>query len=196
MNSEEMGMDHVKVGVPGLLYLPDYITAEEEISLLAAIDCQPWLTDLKRRVQQYGYRYDYKKRAVDREMYLGLLPGWIMPLAERIHADGLIAEIPDQAIINEYAPGQGIASHVDCIPCFGDTILSLSLGTPCVMIFTEIRTERDVPILLASRSLVVMRGASRSLWKHGIMPRKMDVFRGKPFERGRRVSVTFRKVIV
>lgn len=182
--------------IPGLIYVPDYLNSDDETRLLWYIDQQSWLTDLKRRVQHYGYRYDYKTRKVHEDFYLGPLPEWLAPLAKGLHNDGYIAEVPDQAIINEYEAGQGIARHVDCIPCFTDTIISISLGSPCVMAYTEIATRREIPILLTPGSLVVMRGESRYEWMHGIPARKSDVLNGQVIKRGRRVSVTFRKVIL
>ena len=38
--------------IPGLEYLPDFISAAEERALIEAIDRQPWINDLKRRVQR------------------------------------------------------------------------------------------------------------------------------------------------
>lgn len=180
--------------VPGLRLIPTYLAASERDELLAIIDAQPWLGDLKRRVQHYGFRYDYKHRRVDPSMYLGPLPDWAQALAERMHRDRLIGETPDQLIVNEYLAGQGISPHVDCIPCFGDTILSLSLGSPCVMIFTSLATRVQAPILLEPGSLVVMQGESRTGWKHGIPARKSDTLDGRTLQRSRRVSLTFRKV--
>jgi alkylated DNA repair dioxygenase AlkB len=182
--------------IPGLTYVRDYLTPSEQAACLIAIDQQPWLTDLKRRVQHYGYRYDYKSRSVDTSMYLGALPSWIMSLAERLHTDGFIGVVPDQVIINEYHPGQGIADHVDCLPCFGDTILSISLGSACVMNFTSIRTKQVIPILLEPGSLVVMQAESRTFWKHGISARKTDEYGGWTIVRRRRISMTLREVIV
>jgi alkylated DNA repair dioxygenase AlkB len=182
--------------IPGLQYIPNYLTADEQDNLMTLINQQTWLTDLKRRVQHYGYRYDYKTRKVHENFYLGPLPEWLNPLAERLYADGHIADVPDQAIINEYEPGQGIARHVDCIPCFGDTIISLSLGSACMMVYTEIATRREVPILLMPGSLVVMEGESRYEWMHAIPSRKSDVLNGQVIKRGRRISVTFRKVLL
>ncbi|WP_231289239.1 hypothetical protein [Rickettsia bellii] len=43
-------------------------------------------------------------------------------LCDSLHKQNIFHEIPDQVIINEYMPGQGIAPHTDCIPCFSDTI--------------------------------------------------------------------------
>lgn len=189
-------MPSVLAEIPGLTYRPDYLNPDEQARLLAHIDQQTWLTDLKRRVQHYGYRYDYKTRKVDEDFYLGLLPEWLNPLAKRLHSEGYIADVPDQAIINEYETGQGIARHVDCIPCFTDTIISISLGSACVMVYTEIATQREIPILLTPGTLIVMQGESRYEWMHGIPARKSDVLNGEVIKRGRRVSVTFRKIIL
>ncbi len=181
--------------VPGLRYIPNYLSTHEQEDLMEIIDQQPWLADLKRRVQQYGYRYDYKGRRVDPDLYLGPLPEWLLPLAARVHRDELIETLPDQVIINEYLPGQGIAAHIDCRTCFGESILSLSLGSPCVMAFTRPQDRREVPLLLAPGSLLAMHGESRREWKHGIRARKVDHFDGHDFPRGRRLSLTFRDVV-
>src|SRR5690606_8268221 len=114
---------------------PNYISAQSETNLIEIIDQQIWLSPFQRRVQHYGYIYDYKKRTVTEDMYLGFLPTWLQNFAEKLHEDTFIDAIPDQVIINEYFAGQGIAPHVDCEPCFGDTILSLSLGSACIMDF-------------------------------------------------------------
>lgn len=182
--------------IPGLSYIPGYITSAEENHLLTAIDQQIWMTDLKRRVQHYGYRYDYKRRSVDADLYLGALPAWLHGWAQRLQQDGHFAHALDQVIINEYLPGQGIADHVDCVPCFGDTILSLSLGSPCVMMFTRVEDGLQVPLLIEARSLLVMRGEARYEWKHGIPSRKTDAYNGQVYLRARRVSMTFRGVIL
>jgi hypothetical protein len=48
--------------IPGLTYIPDFIAREEENALIASIDDQPWLTDLKRRVQHSGQKIRHGKR--------------------------------------------------------------------------------------------------------------------------------------
>jgi alkylated DNA repair dioxygenase AlkB len=181
--------------VPGLHYLPDYLSGEEQERLLAVIDQHPWLADLKRRVQHYGYRYDYKRRTVDRSMFLGPLPQWAVTLAGRFMDEGWTPGLPDQLFVNEYLPGRGIASHIDCVPCFGDPVLAISLGSPCVMLFGHPHTGVQVPVLIEPGSLYVMQGEARYQWKHGIMARKSDGYSGRRFQRGRRISLTFRTVI-
>jgi alkylated DNA repair dioxygenase AlkB len=183
-------------GIGGLAYVAGFLTPGEQTGILQEIDARPWMTELKRRVQHYGYRYDYRARSVDRSMRLGDLPSWALVVVERLQARGLIARPPDQLIVNEYEAGQGISNHVDCVPCFDGNVASISLGSPCVMNFTHLATRRVVLVLLESGSLVVMTGESRYDWMHGIVARKSDTFAGVTFARGRRVSLTFRKVLL
>lgn len=180
--------------IPGLRYLQNVITPEQQERLIAIIDQQSWLTSLRRRVQHYGYRYDYKSRSVDASQFLGPLPEWSLPFLKQLQADRIIEHTLDQLIINEYEPGQGISPHIDCRPCFGEVILSLTLGSTCVMEFT--RAEEKVALLLEPRSLVIMQGEARHMWKHGIPARKTDQYEGKAWERGRRLSLTFRNVVL
>ena len=187
--------DDEKLSIPDLHYCCNYIDEAEQQKLLGLIDQQPWLTDLKRRVQHYGYKYDYKARMVTPELYLGPLPDWLMSLAQRLHREGLFSTTPDQAIINEYLPGQGISAHVDCVPCFGSEIVSLSLGSACVMEFTHPHHNSQTKVLEPC-SLFVLTGAARYEWQHCIPARKSDVISNIKINRTRRVSITFRKVIL
>lgn len=180
----------------GLELYFDFITTNEEQQLINFIDNEPWLNDLSRRVQHYGYKYDYRARKIDNSFYLGELPEWLKVLAQRIYDKKIIDFIPDQAIINEYEQGQGIASHIDCEPCFGDTIISLSLGSTCIMNFEkEPNSKNKVEIFVEPKTLLVMKKESRYDWYHGISARKSDKFNGEIIKRGRRISITFRKVI-
>ncbi len=182
--------------IPGLRYLAEYVDEAREQDLIATIDRQPWLGELRRRVQHYGYKYDYKGRKVTREMYLGPLPDWLQPLCEELKRGGLMPRVADQVIVNEYAAGQGIAPHVDCVPCFADTIASLTLGSSCVLEFTKVKTREKVPVFLQRRSLVVLSGEARYEWRHAIPPRKSDPHEGHMVPRGRRLSLTFRNVLL
>ncbi len=174
--------------IPGLTYIPDFVTQDEEIALITEIDMQPWLTDLKRRVQHYGYKYDYKARAVTNNAYLGPLPDWIKPIVQKLPF------MPDQAIVNEYHPGQGISAHVDCVPCFDDMIASLSLGAGAIMQFAK--GDKKQEFYLKPRSLILLSGEARYKWTHAIPARKSDVINGLKMERDRRISLTFRTIII
>lgn len=180
--------------IVGLTYVSDYLNLTQHSWLLQKIDKETWLTDLKRRTQHYGYKYDYTKRKIDPSMKVGPLPDWAEILGKKLVTDGYFNSIPDQLIVNEYIPGQGIANHIDCVPCFGDTIVSISLNSPCVMELTNKKSGTIVPLLLEPRSLLCLEKDARYLWTHGIPARTTDEFDGRIINRSRRVSLTFRKV--
>lgn len=182
--------------IPGLQYVPNYVDSRFQARLLTRIDESPWLDDLKRRVQHYGYRYDYKSRRIDRSQYLGALPVWCEHYAQEFFAAGYYADgPPDQVIVNEYEPGQGIAPHIDCTPCFDDTVISISLGSACIMNLSRADdpTQTFDQVLMPG-SAIVLQGEARFQWRHGIRPVKSDIIKGRRVARERRVSLTFRKV--
>jgi alkylated DNA repair dioxygenase AlkB len=181
--------------VPGLVIAEMFVSPDEERTLLAAIDADPWMADLSRRVQHHGWRYDYKARTVSRDMRIGPLPDWAAGLARRIRDLGLFDQEPDQVIVNEYQPGQGIASHIDCEPCFGPIVATLSLGDTWVMDFEAVGGN-VLSLPLPRCSLAVLAGPARCDWRHGIAKRKSDPSVNGRRPRRRRVSVTFRTVIV
>ena len=181
-------------GIDGLLYIPQYISQVHHDMLIKTIDEQPWRGELARRTQHYGYVYDYRARSVDASMRLGQLPPWLSRIVQHLHDDGLVSQMPDQAIINEYMPGQGIADHIDSAPSFSEVVTSLSLGSVVVMEMKK--NDQIVSILLEPRSLFVMRGAARYEWTHGIPKRKQDRSDGQTLARERRLSITFRRVII
>lgn len=181
---------------PDARYISDYLGFIESTTILDHIDQAEWKTDLKRRVQHYGYRYDYRARRASRDDYLGSLPIWLQAISEKLSEDAHFSDVPEQVIINEYEPGQGIAPHIDCEPCFGDTVASISLGSACEMQFVHKRNGEKKSILLESNSLLMLSGEARYDWTHGIAARKSDIVHGKRLPRSRRLSLTFRKMIL
>ena len=192
-----MSIVETSSGIPsinGLSYFPEFVSRRTAFGLMEAIDSNTWSDELKRRVQHYGFRYDYKARIVSRDSYLGPLPNWIDSFIEENLPRSILPERPDQVIVNEYIPGQGISAHIDCIPCFGGTIASLSLASSAYMEFFGSSGERE-SLYLKPRSLLVLQGDARSRWRHAIPARKSDLVDGMRIPRTRRVSMTFRKVL-
>ncbi|MFF4951090.1 alpha-ketoglutarate-dependent dioxygenase AlkB [Streptomyces chattanoogensis] len=188
----------VPVPVPGLRYVADWLTREACGALLARIDAGAWSTELKRRVQHYGRRYDYGRRSVaaDARAAAPPVPPWLRDLAARLADEEVMDRQADQVIVNEYRPGQGISAHVDCVPCFGPVVAAVSLGSRCVMDFSDPGTGAKVAVPLAPGSLCVMTGPARFTWRHAIAARKSDPGpAGGRVPRDRRVSVTFRTLI-
>lgn len=180
---------------PGIVYFDGFLSPEEEIAVADKLDAGVWSTELKRRVQHFGYRYDYKARAVTADAYIGPLPPWLGVFAERLVTTGYCRDLSDQVIANEYLPAQGISAHVDCVPCFDNGIVSLSLLSACEMVFRELRGPAICGVLLQPRSGILLRDAGRYGWTHEIPARKSDIVNGVRTARSRRISLTFRKVI-
>ena len=176
--------------IPGLVYIQNYISLATGQALMDCCDMMPWNGALKRRTQHYGYAYDYRQKSVPKDHFLGCMPAWLEPLCIGLYEGGFFTEQPNQVIINEYQPGQGIAAHIDCVRSFGGTIASLSLAAGCMMAFSRDGATRS--IYLEPQSLLILQGEARFYWRHGIAARKKD----GSLLRQRRISVTFRRVLV
>ena len=185
-------VDAEELAVPGLQYVREFVTEREEDELVSIIDRAEWQSDMKRRVQHYGWRYDYKARKVDPAMFLGSLPGWAEEIAHRLVASRLMPQRPDQVIVNEYVGNQGIHTHIDA-GSFADGIATISLLESWEMVFREKSTKLKIGRILERRSLAIMSGDARYRWTHEIPKRKTEAGR---VTRGRRISLTFRKVIL
>lgn len=185
----------------GLEYYEGFLTASEEAALLRQIGCGEWLTELSRRVLHFGYKYDYANRRLDETARIGSLPDWLAEVARKAYgrASEDVQRLLDpkqpfeQAIVNEYLPGQGIAPHVDR-DCFGPVVATVSLGAAINMDFRCDATGEEHGERLARRSLLMLRGEARTDWRHSIAKRKSDVWNGQKFKRERRVSITFRTI--
>jgi alkylated DNA repair dioxygenase AlkB len=177
--------------IGGLRYVPNYLDAEEHDRLLAAANENSWQRTGRRGVQIYGYSYNHVKGGIYR---VEDLPDWVSSLTERLWRDGLMASVPDQMVANEYPAGSGLFAHVDA-PIFAEAIVSVSLGSSCVMQFTECDSGRQEEMLVEPRSALVFAGDVRHKWKHGIPERSQDVWMDQVVVRGTRVSLTFRKML-
>lgn len=183
----------METAVPGLLLYPDYINESIEAEMLHEIDHQIWIVDYDRRLQYYGYRNELES-PYDLVEFPVSMPPLMYNLSKQIVEQQIIRFQPDQVIVNEYSPGQGIRPHKDR-NYFENQICGVNLGSGCIMRFTK-ATEGDViDVEVPRRSLYVMQDEARYKWNHSIPPRKKDTVDGNVKHRDRRVSITYRKVI-
>jgi len=108
----------------GAVIVPNFVTLAEEDRLLMRIAQAPWMTELSRRVQHYGYRYDY--RGASRPVPAAPFPRWAEVMADRLR-NRFGGTLPVQCIVNEYRPGQGIGMHADHAQ-FGPVVASTRLS--------------------------------------------------------------------
>lgn len=180
--------------IPGFTYIPQFLSDDEAAAHLRWINTRPtdeWRTDLSRRVIHYGWQYDYQTRQISSDLYLGPLPEIFAKVAMRLFSKtGMFPEIPNQVIVNEYEPGQGIAMHTDHRD-FGPTVAMVSLGDSWSIDFLHEHTGLRQSKLLEVGSALVLGEEARLEWRHGISKRKSEPG-GRP--RSTRVSLTFRTV--
>jgi alkylated DNA repair dioxygenase AlkB len=182
----------METAVPGLFLYPDFIDEAAEAHLLNEIDSQTWIVDYLRRLQYYGYRNELEK-PYDLVEFPVPMPPLIEQLSQKIVAQGIVLIQPDQVIINEYVPGEGIKPHKDRA-YYENQICGVNLGSSCIMRFIRGANLEVIDVEIPRRSLYVMQDDARKKWKHGIPPRKKDVVGGQVQHRERRVSITYRKV--
>lgn len=188
--------------IPGLVLLYDVVSERRERRLLKEIDNQEWMTSLSRRVQHYGYKYDYGKKSASFNPGKGQtapsMPRLIQKFSDRLESKYRLfnSESKIQCIVNEYTLGQGIGAHIDNIKSFGKVVCSLSLSGDSNMILTHKSTGEKVTLFLPRRSIVILKKEARYDWKHEIPKLKSYIDdngnRIKKDSDWRRVSVTYR----
>ena len=183
----------METAVPGLFLYPDFINETMEADLIQELDSQTWVVDYNRRLQYFGYRNEleapYNLIKIPVEM-----PPLILELSRTIVEQKVVAIQPDQVIINEYAPGEGLRPHKDR-NYFENQICGVSLGSGSIMRFIKISGGDVVDVEVPRRSVYVMQDDARYKWHHSIPSRKKDVIDGTIKYRERRVTITYRKVI-
>lgn len=182
----------METALPGLFLYPNFIDEAREKQLLYEIDNQTWIVDYLRRLQYYGYRNELDK-PYDLIPFPIPMPPLIYQLSQEIVEQKILLLQPDQVIINEYVPGEGIKPHKDRT-YYENQICGVNLGSGCIMRFIKGLNEEVMDIEIPRRSLYVMQDDARKKWKHGIPPRKKDNIDGAIQHRERRVSITYRKV--
>lgn len=234
------------VVVPGLICIHEFVSEDEENVLIACLTGPnaPWAPEqknfsktgaVKRRVQHYGYVFDYESADVLRNRKdeeektlcppMPYLPAesWTKEYLDNAVKEGngwdILAAVvegtrrtefdvdneaspgkkryPDinQMTVNVYKPGQGIGSHIDTESAFCDGLISISLGSNCVMEFKHKDTGVKKLVHLPPRSLLLMSGDARYIWNHQIVTRMTDCVNGKVLPRKTRVSLTLRTAI-
>jgi alkylated DNA repair dioxygenase AlkB len=159
----------------GLRYVADFLSSDEEASLLAVVD-ELALGEVRmhgvvarRRVAHFGMGYAYAARALEPAPPP---PPAIDAVRTRAAAlAGVDANELVEILVSRYPPGAGIGWHRDA-PQFG-IVVGVSLGAPAR--FRMRRTLAGGAMVgweqpLAPRSAYVLVGQARWTWQHMIPP--------------------------
>ena len=198
----------------GLAYIPNFITEEEEKWLVQYAYSSQWDEQgkMNRRVCQYGFSFDYEsgnklKKGKPMPTVFQFLIDRITKITEATPGRGAYPVacedstpwIPNQVIVNEYLPGQGIGMHIDKPQLFDQNILTLILHCPVALKLIpkgpRKRSHVFRELLLKKRSIFCLSGPSRYTHQHGIPSTKIDVVNGVRNKRGTCIAITFRRVL-
>ncbi|KAG5490650.1 hypothetical protein JKF63_00772 [Porcisia hertigi] len=187
--------------IPGIYYIPDYISAAEETQMLKFVKETPQelkskLT--KRTCQEWGCTMCetcQKSFVSDANM-----PPWVQECIDMQVYDGLFTPttFPNSVRIHEYQQGEGIGPHCDG-PIYVPMVTVLSLASPCLMSFypkqplyesqpmnhyndtfkfTEGDIGKKVPlqsVVMEPRSLLIFTGEGYYHYPHGVSDKAEDV---------------------
>ncbi len=172
----------------GLVYQPDFITREDEQSLLQVIDglvlhdAQYKQFTARRRIASFGGQYDFSRNVLEEAPEL---PPSLHPLRAKVARWLQIA--PEQflhVLVAQYRPGTPLGWHRDVAQF--ELVVGVSLVGQARMRFRPYplhanKREGVFVLELEPRSAYILRDDARWRWQHSVAPTKTM-----------RYSITFR----
>jgi alkylated DNA repair dioxygenase AlkB len=172
----------------GFRYQTEFLSPEEENSLLQHIKSQPFREfefhgfTGKRRIVSFGWRYDFNGGGLTK---IEDMPEFLLGVRARAERFADIAPgTLQQVLITEYFAGAAIGWHKDR-SVFGD-VVGISLLSACTFRL-RLKAGRGWErrnLIAEPRSIYLLRGPARSEWEHSI-----------PAVESLRYSITFRNVL-
>ena len=184
--------------IPHVYYVPEWVTTEEESTMLRILKNTPSEVKSKlqkRLVQEYGG--SMCSTCNTSFVSEGNLPTWCNQVCDGLLQSSVFtpATFPNNVRVHEYQPGEGIAPHVDG-PIYVPRVAILSLAAPTLISFYprrepyanpmdhyddtfkfdgEIAKERPIQsLILEPRSLLVFSSDAYWLHPHGITDKLED----------------------
>jgi alkylated DNA repair dioxygenase AlkB len=164
---------------PGFVYLPDFITADEEkelMQIILQIEVHPMQFHGytgKRKVASFGYDWSFEKQQLSKGKDI---PVAFDPILRKIAKQvGVKKEALAELLITEYPVGSVINWHRDAPPF--EIIAGLSLMADCTFRLRphdKSKQSRSTTISfpVKPRSLYIIQGAARTDWEHSTAPVK------------------------
>ncbi len=182
--------------VKGLHLIKNFLTELEEDILVRNIEDSEWTQNRSqtRQVQVSGPWHDSAYKTIPGKYtphpeYSSDVVEMIGELIEDVPevqiyiTDGVMRKISSsecsELFVNEYNPGDVLSSHFDNRTTYDECIIGVSLLSDVVMVFS--RGKSKIQVYIPQRSLYLITGEARYLYKHGIEE-----------IRERRISLTYR----
>ncbi|KAK4138975.1 hypothetical protein BT67DRAFT_370521 [Trichocladium antarcticum] len=143
----------------GLMLIRDFISEEQEATMIHAFHARDPAKEGKKRVSQhFGYHFDYSTFGASESTFTPL-PSYISDILPRLPIQHYL---PDQFTIQYYPPGSGIPPHVDTHSMFAEALYSLSFGSTVSMTFRMAGPNDARKMRLPKRSAQDMETAAAS----------------------------------
>lgn len=191
--------------LPGLYSIHNFITAEEEMSLLSSLDndtSNPWTLSQfngKQMVKKWGLITDYAHRKIRmNEVSKGEFPfppymAFILERLQLLKTHGFkplctFDFVPNEGNSMSYTKKDGhfLRPHYDDRFLSGPLLINISLLSDATMTYTNEKSSKSVSVNMPRRSLHVVSMQARYDYTHGI---SNDHIHGE-----RRVSIVLRQV--
>ncbi|GBM82513.1 Alpha-ketoglutarate-dependent dioxygenase alkB 4 [Araneus ventricosus] len=128
----------------GLKLLPDFISIEEEKSLIASIDQIPWMPSQSgRRKQDFGPKVNFKKKKAKLGDFKGL-PHFTKNIVERLQQYEDLSDFkPVELCHLDYSPDRGSAidPHLDDFWIWGERLVTINLASSTVLTLSPANLE-------------------------------------------------------
>lgn len=176
----------MKVEPGGFLYIPDFLSLDEQAALLHDLRSLMYKHDvfrgqqLKRGYAQFGYSYVSTGRKLE---VAPMIPAFLQTLIKKARPYYPTDIMFTQCIVTHYPSRAGIGWHTDA-PQFGEYIIGISLaGVARLQFRPKGFKEVTYEVKVSPGSLYLMHGLVRWNYQHQVVPVKAE-----------RYSLTFRYI--
>ncbi len=186
------------MSVPGLFLYKNVLSVEQEYSLLEKINDHQWKDNRtkSRKIQIFGPYHDYKWKIIPnkytqhpeyshcllniiKSFFHGKSPTFLKNSTLKKMFDGKKCEL----FVNLYLSDNSLRAHHDHRTTYDEIIIGVSLLSKCHITF--VGKNKKIKVEIPRRSLYVMSGESRFVYKHSIQ--KGDI-------KEKRISLTYRTI--
>ena len=176
----------------GLTYIPNYITEDEEQSLLKLARGWKWDQEVStRQTAQFGFHYEYLSQNIRKGRPWPEELEW---LRAKLVEDKIFEKTPDEMIATKLTPPNGFWGHIDHKKHFGPTIVNLGMQAEVNIVFINYARKEYHILRSERRSLLVIQDEARYDYHHAIPEGLDDEWRLHTSARGVRISLTLRNM--
>ena len=157
----------------GFYYVRDVFSESQEETVKKVLHDNKWGKYHGRSVQHFGHAYLGPSKVTATSHIPEEFSSIIQTYNAALERLGLSHPSPNQITCTMYLPGEGIGYHRDD-PLLGNPVSIFGSQSDTTMFFKKPSNGDSFRIRLFARSLLVLTGAARHEWHHGIPRRRED----------------------